>query len=85
MKAVVISYRRGRHTQYNNQVIVEVEGVDDREKAASLVGKKVEWTTPGGKKLKGVVVAPHGNNGRVRVRFEKGVPGQMIGSTVTIR
>ena len=31
-------------------MIIEVKGVDDRKKAAKLVGKKVEWTSPAGTK-----------------------------------
>ncbi len=84
LRGLVLSYRRGRRTMRRNQVIVEVPGVRDRRSAARLVGKKVVWTTPGGKKLKGVITAPHGNRGRVRARFSKGVPGQMIGEKVDI-
>ncbi len=84
MKGVVVNYRRGRHTQYENQVIVKFEGVDSREDAQKIVGKRVIWVTPSGKKFIGVVTAPHGNKGAVRVRFNRGVPGQMIGDIVTI-
>ena len=83
MKGVVVNYRRGRHTQYKYQVIVYFPGIDSREKAAQLVGKRVVWITPNKYKLfVGVITAPHGNKGRVRVRFRKGVPGQMIGDVV---
>ncbi|NPA86607.1 MAG: 50S ribosomal protein L35ae [Candidatus Diapherotrites archaeon] len=83
-KGLVISYRRGRRTMRTNQVIIEVPGVSNRKEAARLIGKKVLWITPGGKKLKGIITAPHGNRGRVRARFTKGVPGQMIGQKVEI-
>ena len=84
MRGVVISHRRGRHSIHEYQAIVEVEGVTSREAASTLVGKKVVWVSPGGKRLVGTVLAPHGNKGRVRVRFSRGVPGQMIGSSVEI-
>jgi len=86
MKGIVVNIRRGRHTVYENQAIVKVEGIDSREKAQELIGKKVIWKTPGkkGKELVGVITAPHGNKGYVRVKFERGVPGQMIGGEVTI-
>ena len=84
MRGFVVSFRRGRRTSYRNQIIVEVPGYKTRKEASRLIGKKVVWETPGGKKLKGVITAPHGNKGRVRVRFKKGVPGQIIGERVEI-
>jgi len=84
MKGLVVSYRRGRRTARTNQVIIEIPGINNRKKASTLIGKRVVWITPGGKKLKGVITAPHGNKGRVRARFSKGVPGQMIGEKVEI-
>jgi len=86
MEGIVVNIRRGRHTVYENQVIVKVEGIDSREKAKELIGKKVTWKTPGKKNkvLEGVITAPHGNKGYVRVKFNKGVPGQIIGEKVSI-
>ncbi len=84
MRGVIVSYRRGRHTMHPKQVIVAVDGVSTRKQASSLVGKHVIWRSPSGKKFKGVVVAPHGNKGKVRARFEKGIPGQAIGESVEI-
>ena len=84
MRGVVVSHRRGRNSIHEYQAIVEVDGVTSREQASTLRGRKVVWTPPGGRKFVGKVLAPHGNKGRVRVRFEEGVPGQMIGSRVEI-
>ena len=84
MRGVVISHRRGRNSIHEYQAIVDVEGITTREEAGTLRGRKVVWTTPGGRKFVGKVLAPHGNKGRVRVRFSEGVPGQMIGSVVEI-
>ncbi len=84
LRGLVVSYRRGRRTMRTNQVIIEVPGVRTRREASRLVGKKVIWETPSGKKLRGVITSPHGNKGRVRARFSKGVPGQMIGERVAI-
>ncbi|AAR39151.1 NEQ303 [Nanoarchaeum equitans Kin4-M] len=85
MRGIVISYRRGKHTQNNYQVIVQPENVFDKKEASKLVGKKVIWKSPTGKTFVGVITAPHGNKGKVRVRFRKGVPGQMLGKLVTIQ
>jgi len=85
MRGVVISHRRGRHSIHEYQAVIEVEGVSSREEASALVGKEVVWITPGGRRFVGTVLAPHGNKGRVRARFSRGVPGQMIGARVEIR
>ena len=55
-----------------------------KEEAEKLVGKKVTWKSPSGKELKGEIRAPHGSKGVVRAIFETGMPGQSIGTKVTI-
>jgi len=84
MKAVIVNFRRGRHTQTCNQMIIKVEGVDSKDKAKGLIGKTVSWTSPAGKKILGKVTQEHGNKGAVKALFEKGMPGQSIGSSVKI-
>lgn len=86
MQATIVSYRRGRHTQTDNQMILVVEGVSKRAEAEKLKGKSVEWVADGKKKtsIKGSVQAPHGNKGAVRVLFERGMPGQALLSRVTL-
>ena len=46
MKGKVIQFRRGRHTVHQKHFLIEVDGVDNREKASKLVGKIVEWKSP---------------------------------------
>lgn len=84
MNAIIINFRRSRHRQYDNHMILEVEGVDSKEKAAKLVGKKVVWKSSAGKEIKGEVRASHGSKGAVRALFERGMPGQSIGSKVKV-
>ncbi len=84
MKGIIVNYRRGRHTQNPYQMIVKVEGVGSKEEAEKLVGKQVVWETPSGKQISGRVAGAHGNKGAVRVRFEKGMPGQAIGTEVHV-
>ncbi len=84
MDAIIENYRRGRHTEYSDQFIVNVEGVDSAEKAAPLVGKKVVWTTPSGKTIAGKIAGTHGNSGKVRVMMEKGLPGQAVGTKLHV-
>ncbi|MFA4886906.1 MAG: 50S ribosomal protein L35ae [Candidatus Nanoarchaeia archaeon] len=84
MEGQVIHYRRGKRTYHGNQLIVHVESVDSREKAKSMMDKKVTWTSPAGKKLVGKVTNMHGNKGGLRVQFETGMPGQVIGQKVLV-
>ncbi|MFH1376559.1 MAG: 50S ribosomal protein L35ae [Candidatus Woesearchaeota archaeon] len=84
MDGVIINYRGSHKTQYPNQMIVKVEGYDNKEKSKELVKKTVTWVTPSGKEMKGTVMKEHGNKGAVRVKFEKGLPGQAIGTKVKV-
>ena len=86
MKATVVSYRRGRHTQRSNQMLLVAEGVDSKSKAAALTGKRVVWVSAGRKKkqLSGTITAPHGRKGVVRARFPNGLPGEAIFQDVEI-
>ncbi|MBT3408345.1 50S ribosomal protein L35ae, partial [Candidatus Woesearchaeota archaeon] len=47
MQGTIINYRRGRKTMRTTQMIIEVESVDDKEKASKLVGKSVKYVAPG--------------------------------------
>ena len=85
MEGIIANFRRGRHRQVTNQMIVKPAGVDKKEAAVKLVGKSVSWKSPAGKEIKGKVAKEHGRNGSVRVLFETGMPGQSIGSKVSIQ
>jgi len=65
-------------------MIVKVPGVDTRDAAAKLVGKKVVWNT-GVRDISGEVRSAHGNSGALRVLFETGMPGQAIATKVKIQ
>jgi len=84
MQGTIVNFRRGRRTQTLNHLIVSLNGVDNREKAAKLVGKMVAWKSPAGKEIKGKIASAHGNVGAIRVIFEKGMPGQSVGTKVEI-
>ncbi len=84
MNARILSFRRGRHNQHTNQFLLEVEGLESKEKAVKLVGKKVVWKSPAGKEIVGKVSDIHGNKGVVRARFNRGLPGQAVGGFVEL-
>ncbi len=83
MQGIIASFRRGRHHTYNNQMIVELDGVESKEEAKDLVGKDVKYNT-GKNVIEGEVRDTHGNSGAIRVLFERGMPGQSLGQTVEI-
>ena len=65
-------------------MILHLDSIDSREKAKSMIDKKVTWTSPAGKKIQGKVTNVHGNKGAMRVQFETGMPGQSIGQKVLV-
>ena len=70
---------------HEKHFLIEIEGVNDRKAAEKYVGKDVEWKSPAGKVMKGKISAPHGNKGVVRAIFEKGLPGQSVGTKIHIK
>lgn len=84
MQGKILSYRRGRQTQNVNQVLIELDNVDSREKAKEFLNKKVAWTSPSGKEIKGEIIGLHGNKGIVRAKFETNLPGQAFTTRVQV-
>ena len=87
VKATVIQFRRGRKTFKPRHFLIEVEGSKNREDASKFVGKEVVWKSEGknSKEINGKVSSAHGRNGVIRAIFEKGLPGQAIGTDVEIK
>ena len=79
----ILSYRRGRKTQTVNQAIASIEKSDSRESAGKYIGKKVEIAFSKSS-IKGVIVKPHGNKGKVVIRFRRGLPGQAMNREVKL-
>lgn len=87
MTAVIVNFRGSLKRKSERQMIVQVDGVESKDAAQQLVGKTVSWVAPGKKKttITGKVSAPHGRNGAVRVIFERGMPGQSLGTEVSVQ
>ena len=81
---IVIGYRRGTNTQYENQVMIRVDGVNTRSEASKLIGWRVLFVDTKGNVYRGKVVHVHGNNGVVIAVFKPNLPGQAIGRDVYI-
>lgn len=85
MEGRIIQFRRGRKTIIERHFLIEINGVDSKEKAQKLIGKEVVWESPAGKKIEGKISGAHGNNGVVRAIFEIGLPGQAVTTKVSIK
>jgi len=83
MEGTILNFRLSRHNKNQNQVIVEVDGISSREDAKKLIGKKVILEINGKRKI-GKVTRPHGNKGRVLVRFRSGLSGYVLMKKVII-
>ncbi|MHA1959201.1 MAG: 50S ribosomal protein L35ae [Candidatus Thorarchaeota archaeon] len=84
-KGIVTSYRRGKHLQKPNQVLIIFEDIESKSEAAVLVGRKVVWTSAEGREFLGKVLGVHGNSGVVRAKFRTNLPGQAIGTPVVLQ
>ena len=85
MEGIIVNFRGGLKTKKGNQLVVKPEGITNRKEAEKLLNKTVIWQTPAGNKIKGTVSRLHGNSGALRVQFEKGMPGQSLGTKVEIQ
>lgn len=77
----ITSFRRGKHTQKDNQVIADAGSAAE---AGKLLGKGVAWSSSAGKKIRGKVACLHGSKGKVRVLMDKGLPGQAVGGELLL-
>lgn len=84
MKALIASYERSRHLIHFNQAIIKLEGINDKKAASKYIGTKIVFKTKSGRMIKGFIKDVHGDNGRLRARFERGLPGQAIGQEINL-
>ena len=67
----------------SKECLIQFATVTSSSLAGQLIGRKVVWAQ-GKNKFSGKIVGFHGKNGVVRVKFQKGVPGQALGTTVEL-
>ena len=84
MKAVIVNFRGSRRTKNFNQIILKINNMN-KDEAKKLINKDVIWKTASGKEIKGRITNVHGNSGAVRAKFERGLPGQSLGTEVEIK
>lgn len=81
MKGKVIQFRRGAQKYKPRHFLIQPEGITSKKEAEKLKGKTVEWKSPAGRIINGIVSETHGNKGLLRVIFDKGLPGQAVINT----
>ena len=83
MRGIILNFRLSNHNKNWNQVIVKVEGIENKKEASKLIGKKV--TLKVGNKVKiGKIIRPFGNKGKLLVRFRSGLNGEALLKEVEI-
>jgi len=79
----IVNYRIGIKTQKPKECLIQFAHVNSASLAGQLVNRKVVWKQ-GDIKLMGKIAGSHGKKGVVKVKFQKGVPGQALGTTVEL-
>ena len=78
-----MNYRIGIGTQNPKECLIQFAHVTSASLAGQLINRKVVWKQ-GVSKLIGKISGSHGKKGVVKVKFQKGVPGQALGTTVEL-
>jgi len=79
----IVSYRIGIGTQNPKECLIQFAHINSAALADQLINRKVVWKQ-GVSKFKGKIVGSHCKKGVVKVKFQKGVPGQALGTTVEL-
>lgn len=79
MDGIIVGFRRSKTRIYYDYAIVKIENIDKKEDAKKFIGKKVKFGN-----IVGVIINVHGNKGKVRVKFRRGLPTDSIGKKVEI-
>ena len=80
---IILNYRTGIRTQNPKECLIQFAHVNSASLADQLISRKVVWKQ-GDIKLTGKIAGSHGKNGVVKVKFQKGLPGQALGTTVKL-
>ena len=78
----VVNYRTGLHKQKTDQCLLKVKDMD-KNLVRTLIGYKVSWPH-NESKIFGKITGLHGRSGTLRAKFQRGLPGQALGSPIKI-
>jgi large subunit ribosomal protein L35Ae len=81
---IIIGYRLGSNTQYENQVLIRIDGVTSDREAARFIGWRVIYRDGKGREYRGRIIRVHGGKGVVVAVFKPNLPGQARGGNVYI-
>jgi large subunit ribosomal protein L35Ae len=79
----ILNYRIGIGTQKPKECLIQFAYINSASQASQLIKRKVVWKQ-GNSKFIGKIAGIHGKKGVVKVKFQKGVPGQALGTTVEL-
>ena len=79
----IVNYRIGIRTQNPKECLIQFAHATSAALAGQLVNRKVVWKQ-GDSKLTGKISGIHGKKGVVKVKFQKGLPGQALGTKVEL-
>jgi len=80
---IIQNYRIGTGSQNTKECLIQFAHVNSASLAGQLFNRKVIWEQ-GDIKFIGTIIGAHGKNGVVKVKFQKSVPGQALGTTVEL-
>merc|ERR1711997_33239 len=97
VRGIFTGFRGGLKQQHENQAIVKLEGVADKNEAQWYMGKRVAYVYKSAKNTKivneeksrsrviwGKIMRAHGNAGSVRVKFHSNMPSMARGKKVRV-
>ena len=80
---IIVNYRIGIRTQNPKECLIQFTHLNSASLAGQIVNRKVVWKQ-GDSKFIGKIAGSHGKKGVVKVKFQKGVPGQALGTKVEL-
>lgn len=92
VKGAFIGYRRSHRHQVEDQALIKVQGVNDKQASTYYNGKRVAFVykasaTKSNTKYRAIwgrVMGSHGSNGLVRVHFKRNLPPKSMGAYVRV-
>ena len=79
----IVNYRVGIRTQMPKWCLIQILGENSVSRVGQLVGRKMILKF-GKNSFVGRVIGLHGKKGIVKVKFQKGIPGQAFGTRVEL-
>ncbi len=79
----IVNYRIGIRTQNSKECLIDFSAAGSDKRVEARIGQKVLWKS-GKSEINGRIVGFHGRNGVVKAKFNKGVPGQALGTLVEL-